>query len=224
MPRKLHIDFVSDISCSWCAIGLSNLQQAVDRLEGDIDVEINFRPFELNPDMVPGGQNLIEHLKEKYGWDDDAVLEVFRHVQASGELAGVAFHFDEYSRVYNTFDAHRLLHWARLHGRQENLKKALFAANFEGSADLGDFELLANLAGSIGLRAEDALQILASGAFKNEVRADQSAWIDAGVTALPSMVFGKRFAVTGAQPTGALQLVIERALADHSEMVGEQRA
>lgn len=224
MSQRLLIEFVSDVSCTWCAVGLRNLEQALKGLGDGVEVEIHFRPFELNPKMQTGGQNLVEHLQEKYGWDRLRTLETLAHIRRSGESVGIVFRLGEGSRIYNTFDAHRLLHWAGLHGRQKELKQALFTAHFTDEGDPGDHTLLVQLADSVGLDAAEARNVLASDAYAQEVRDDERTWRDAGVSSVPTVVFNGRYATTGAQPPVAFEQVIRRALAETTTVALEGAA
>ncbi|WP_340613371.1 DsbA family oxidoreductase [Xenorhabdus thailandensis] len=214
MPDRLQIEFVSDVSCTWCAVGLRNLELALKNLGDDIKIEIRFQPFELNPQMPAGGQNLIEHLQEKYGWDRQRTLETLTHICRSGEPIGIDFRLGEESRIYNTFDAHRLLHWAGLHGRQKELKQALFTAHFTDDDDPGDHTLLVRLAESVGLDAAEACTVLASGSYAQEVRDDEQTWRDAGVDSVPTIVFNSRYALTGAQPPEIFEQAMRRVITD----------
>jgi len=219
MSSKLHIDFVSDVSCSWCAVGLRNLEQAIESLGDQIEADIQFRPFELNPDMPVGGQNLFEHVHEKYGWDDERTVDAMEHVRRSGEPVGIEFRIDRATHVYNTFDLHRLLHWAFTKDKQKDLKKALFTAHFTDGRNLSDHGVLASVAASVDLEADEAHEVLASGAFAQEVREDEQIWINAGVRSVPAMIFNGRYAVSGAQPPATLEQVMRRALAGAAEGV-----
>jgi predicted DsbA family dithiol-disulfide isomerase len=216
MSERLQIDFVSDVSCTWCAVGLRNLEQALKSLGDDVDVELRFQPFELNPQMPDGGQNLVEHLQEKYGWNRPRTLETLAHIRRSGEPVGIDFRLGEESRVYNTFDAHRLLHWAGLHGRQKELKQALFTAHFTDEGDPGDHALLVHLAESVGLDAAQARTVLASDAYAQEVRDDERTWRVAGVNSVPTIVLNGRYALTGAQPPAAFEQAMRQVIADTS--------
>ena len=125
--HKLRIDFVSDVSCPWCAIGLKSLEDALEQLTGEVQAEIHFQPFELNPNMPEAGQDLREHLVAKYGLSPDQYRQNTEALRVRGEQVGIIF-TDQRNRIYNTFDAHRLLHWADLEGRQKQLKHALCRA------------------------------------------------------------------------------------------------
>lgn len=219
MPQTIRIDFVSDVSCTWCAVGLRNLEKALGNLGKDVEAEFHFQPFELNPQMPAGGQNLVEHLQEKYGWDEAHTLGVLAQIKHSGEPVGIDFRLDRGSRIYNTFDAHRLLHWAGLHSRQKALKQALFTAHFTAGEDPGDHALLVRLADDVGLDAAEARRVLDGDAYAQEVRADERTWLDAGVSAVPAVVFNQRYALTGAQPPAAYEQAIRRALGDSTKLI-----
>ncbi|MFP9230825.1 DsbA family oxidoreductase [Pectobacterium cacticida] len=216
MTQVIRIDFVSDVSCTWCAVGLRNLEQALENLGDVVEAEFHFHPFELNPDMPAGGQNLVEHLQEKYGWDEARAHEVLAQIRCSGESVSIDFQLDGTSRIYNTFNAHRLLHWAGLHGKQKTLKQALFSAHFTEGGDPGNHGLLIRLAETVGLDADEARRVLAGDAYAQEVQAQEQSWRDAGVTAVPTVVFNQRYALTGAQPPAAFEQAIRRALDDAS--------
>ena len=110
MYSTLKIDFVSDVSCPWCAIGLQSLQTALDRLEGEVQADIHFQPFELNPKMGAEGQDITEHLSQKYGSTPEQATAARENIRQRGEALGFTFNMDKRARTYNTFDAHRLLH------------------------------------------------------------------------------------------------------------------
>lgn len=134
--RKLRIDFVSDVSCPWCAVGLHSLEQALARLDGEVEAELHFQPFELNPQMAPEGEDVGEHIAKKYGMTAAQMAQNREGIRQRGEAVGFTFNMDSRDRIYNTFDAHRLLHWAELEGRQQALKHALFTAYFTDGEDV----------------------------------------------------------------------------------------
>src|SRR5262245_53423583 len=136
----LKIDFVSDVSCPWCVIGLRSLEQALGRIDGAVTADIHLQPFELNPHMPPEGQDVAEHIAQKYGATPEQLAVNQERIRARGEELGFTFAMDKRRRIYNTFEAHRLLHWAELEGRQLALKKALFAAYFTEGRNPSDRE------------------------------------------------------------------------------------
>ena len=208
MPKQLKIDFVSDIACPWCVIGLKALQQAIARLGGEVEVALHFQPFELNPQMPAGGQDIDEHLREKYGSTPAQSAQVRERIRAAGAELGFAFNMQQRSRIYNTFDAHRLLHWAGLEGRQLELKLALFNAYFSEGEDPSNHALLLRLAESVGLDAERAGQILRGTDFAAEVRQEEAFYQDSGIHAVPAVIINEQHLIQGGQPVA----VFEQAL------------
>jgi predicted DsbA family dithiol-disulfide isomerase len=214
MTKTIKIDFVSDISCPWCAIGLGNLDVALKRLEGAVEADIHFQPFELNPGMPPEGENRYDNIARKYGIGRAQASANRDRQKALAAAVGVRMETTDESRVYNTFDAHRLLHWAGIEGRQEELKRVLLAAYHADMQDPSDHELLVAAAGSVGLDRAAAREVLTSGLYADEVREAERAWQQAGVTGVPAFVVDGRYLVTGAQPAEALEQVIRKALAE----------
>jgi predicted DsbA family dithiol-disulfide isomerase len=208
MPAALKIDFVSDVSCPWCVIGLAALEQALARLSDGVAAEIHFQPFELNPQMPPEGQDLTEHLVGKYGISGAQAESNREAIRARGEQVGFTFSMDKRSRIYNTFDAHRLLHWAELEGRPSALKHALLQAYFTDGLDPSDHQVLAKLAADAGLDAERARDILASGEFAEQTRQQERVWLDQGIHSVPAVIVNDRYLIQGGQPVE----VFERAL------------
>ncbi|MGG3182729.1 DsbA family oxidoreductase [Priestia megaterium] len=216
MSQKIRIDFVSDVSCSWCAVGMNSLENALAKFGDEVEFDLHFHPFELNPEMVAGGQNLVENLVEKYGLNEQQAKDMLADISRRGEAVGFDFQFNNSSRIYNTFDTHRILHWAGLHGKQKELKQALFTAHFTENADPGDHELLVRLADSVGLDTEEAQRILASDEYAQVVRDEERKWMRSGVTGVPTMVFDNRYALNGARSSAAYEQVIRQALSESS--------
>ncbi|WP_460844206.1 DsbA family oxidoreductase [Noviherbaspirillum agri] len=205
---QLKIDFVSDISCPWCVIGLKALEQALERVRDDIVADIHFQPFELNPQMGPQGQGITEHLIEKYGITPEQVEQNREAIRARGAALGFNFNMDKRSRIYNTFDAHRLLHWAHEEGRQLALKHALFSAYFTDGEDPSSTDVLVRVAGEAGLDPVRAKEILSSGAYTEETRQQQRFYLDQGIHSVPAVIINDRYLVQGGQPVE----VFEQAL------------
>jgi predicted DsbA family dithiol-disulfide isomerase len=208
MAAQLKIDFVSDVSCPWCVIGLRSLEQALERIGGSTTANIRFQPFELNPQMPPQGQDIAEHLAQKYGSTREQLLRNQEAIRARGAELGFTFDMGKRSRVYNTFDAHRLLHWAELEGRQRELKRALFAAYFTDGRDPSDREVLIELASQAGLDPVRAREILESGLYADEVRQREQFYGERGIQAVPSVIVNDQYLIQGGQPVE----VFERAL------------
>jgi len=209
----LRIDFVSDIACPWCVIGLRSLMIALDKLKDEAAVELHFQPFELNPDMAPEGENVTEHVTKKYGSSSERSSAVRKAIRESGAALGFAFNYGPASRIWNTFDAHRLLHWAGQEGKQLALKEALFKANFTDQLPTNDHAVLAKAAAEAGLDPARASAILASDEFVNEVRADEQLWRERGISAVPSIVFNQRWMIQGGQPPEVFEQAIRQMLA-----------
>ena len=196
--QPLKIEFVSDVVCPWCAIGLASLEQALEKLGPEVAVELSFQPFELNPQMGPEGEDIDEHLVKKYG-GTPAQFEASRaNIRARG--AALGFTFGQRTRIWNTFDAHRLLHWAGLEGRQHELKRALLEAYHGQGRNPADPAVLAEVAAAVGLDGARAAQILASDEFAAEVRAEEQQWLRLGIHSVPSVVVNRRHLIQGGQP------------------------
>jgi predicted DsbA family dithiol-disulfide isomerase len=212
MKKPLRIDFVSDVACPWCAIGLSSLQLAIARLGEAVDVELVTHPFELNPQMGNDGEALVEHIGKKYGRTPEQIAEAQVALRERG--ANVGFTFGPRTRIYNTFDAHRLLHWAAIKGKQLPLKEALLRAyHGEGKAP-NDHDVLVDAAESVGLDAEQARTVLQSGDYADEVRAEEEKYQAMGIYSVPSIIVDNRYLLTGAQPVEAFEDAIRQILAE----------
>lgn len=215
MPADLKIDFVSDISCPWCAIGLASLEQALQRLDGQVRAEVHFQPFELNPAMAPGGEEMTAHLTRKYGSTPEQQAASREAIRQRGAQLGFEFRKEGRARIYNTFDAHRLLHWAGLQGadRQRALKKALFAAYFTHGRNMEDHDVLVQAATDAGLDAQGARQVLASGAWADEVREQERFYTERGIQAVPAVVINDRHLIQGGQPPEVFEQALRQLAA-----------
>jgi predicted DsbA family dithiol-disulfide isomerase len=220
MTTRLKIDFVSDVSCPWCVIGLRALEEALRRVGNVVEADIRFQPFELNPHMPAEGQNLVEHVAQKYG----STPQQFRERRAvirdrAAELGfAIALSPDD-GKVYNTFGAHRLLHWAGLEGRQHELKLALFEAYFTLGLSPSDHTVLADAAERAGLDRDAALEVLASGRYSDQVREAQRFWQVKGISAVPAVIISERYVISGGQPTEVFEAAIRKIAADSSAVV-----
>jgi predicted DsbA family dithiol-disulfide isomerase len=216
MTTPLHIDFVSDVACPWCAIGLAALEQALQRLGEDLPVTLRFQPFELNPDMAPEGADAADYLKRKYGLSDEQLAQNRQNIHARG--AELGFRFGTRAHVWNTFDAHRLLHWAGLvdgeaeaeaaTDHQHRLKRALLQAYHGDGLNPSDPAVLLQAAAEAGLDEAAARELLASDAYADAVRQAEADWQQAGIRAVPSVVVNGRHLIQGGQPPA----VFEQAL------------
>ncbi|HSM10375.1 MAG TPA: DsbA family oxidoreductase, partial [Lysobacter sp.] len=187
----LRIDFVSDVVCPWCAIGLAALEQALERIGDDVQAEIHFQPFELNPRMPPEGEPTAEHLRKKYGLTDAQLAENQERIRQRGAELGFTFAKGGRSRIVNTFDAHRLLHWAGIEGPQAALKHALLVACFTDDRDVSDHDTLVAIAGSVGLPEDRAREILASDTYADDVRAAEQMFQRSGIDAVPAVIINR---------------------------------
>ncbi len=202
MPQPIKIDFVSDVACPWCAVGLKSLEAAIARVGDALQVELHFQPFELNPQMSAEGEDATEHLVRKYGMTAEQVSQNGEAIRARGESLGFEFRMDRRKRMLNTFDTHRLLHWAGLSGQETQLalKHALLRAYFTDGSDVSSVDVLVGLAEAAGLDGVRAREVLASGEYTNEVRAQEHFYQEQGITAVPSVIFNDRHLLQGGQP------------------------
>ncbi len=208
MTTRITIDFVSDVSCPWCVIGLKALEQALANMTEEVDAEIRFQPFELNPKMPPEGQDLDEHLLQKYGATPEQFAGTRQAIRERGEELGFTFRMDRRDRIYNTFDAHRLLHWAEAQGRQLELKHALFRAYFTEGLNPGARDVLLQAAEDVGLDTAEAAAILESDDYADEVRERQQYYHSLGINSVPAVIVNEKYLIQGGQPAA----VFEQAL------------
>jgi predicted DsbA family dithiol-disulfide isomerase len=196
----MRIDFVSDVSCPWCAIGLKSLEQALERVAGEVQADIHFQPFELNPGMGPEGQDIFEHITEKYGSTAAQQEQSRETIRQRGLEVGFTFDMSKRGRIYNTFDAHRLLHWAEGQGSQRALKEKLFEAYFTRGEDPSSHAVLVRVAFDAGLDQEQARAVLESNTYADEVRQREYYWQRAGIRSVPAIVINERHLISGGQP------------------------
>ncbi|GKS86915.1 DsbA family oxidoreductase [Acidovorax sp. SUPP1855] len=212
----LKIDFVSDVSCPWCAIGLHALEQALDRLDGTVAAQLHFQPFELNPQMAPEGQDIAEHLAEKYGATPEQSQRNREAIAERGATLGFTFDMGQRSRIYNTFDAHRLLHWAGEAGgeaAQTALKHALFKAYFTDGQSPGDHGVLVRAAAGAGLDADRAQAVLASGEYADAVREREAFYQQHGIHSVPAVIINDRHLIQGGQPPEVFEQALRQIAA-----------
>ncbi len=214
MTAHLKIDFVSDIACPWCVVGLRSLEQALTRLDGEVTADVRFHPFELNPHMPPEGQDIAEHIAQKYGSTPEQLASSQESIRARGAALGFTFDLNKRTRIYNTFDAHRLLHWAALEGRQHELKQALFTAYFTDGRNPSDPEVLIDVATQVGLDPARAREILDSDRYASEVRERERFYAQQGISAVPSVIVNDRYLIQGGQPVEAFEHALRRIAAE----------
>ena len=202
-PSRLEVTLVSDVACPWCAIGLASIERALERLGGEVEAVVRVEPFELNPDMGPAGEQVVPYLARKYGRTPEQIAQVQARIRESG--AAVGFAFGKRDHVWNTFDAHRLLHWAGLEGRALELKRELLRAYHGEGRNPGAHDVLVELAGKVGLDPVRAKAILGSDEYAAEVRDREHFWTRSGVSGVPFVVVNDKYAIEGAQPPEAFE-------------------
>jgi predicted DsbA family dithiol-disulfide isomerase len=215
MTRTLHIDFVSDVVCPWCVVGLGGLEAALAVLEGEgITAEVHFRPFELNPQMPPEGENIVDHIGRRYGStpEQSAKNRAMITERAAEAWPGFEMRMGPDSRIWNTFDSHRLLHWAGTIGAAEQraLKEALFRAHFTDGRRLTDAGVLADAAAAAGLPRARAVEVLADDLYAAEVRAEAALWVSRGISGVPAVVVEGKWLISGGQPAGVFEEALRK--------------
>ncbi|MDP2816813.1 MAG: DsbA family oxidoreductase [Polaromonas sp.] len=215
VSSTLKIDFVSDVSCPWCVIGLKALEEALDRVGGGVKADIHFQPFELNPNMPAEGQDIGEHLAEKYGSTPEQSQRNREMIRARGQEVGFTFSMDKRGRIYNTFDAHRLLHWAGEQGQglQQALKEALFKAYFTDGESPGAHEVLVRVAGEAGLDTRRAKDILASVEYADTVREREQFYLQQGIHSVPAVIINDKHLISGGQPAEVFEQALRQIAA-----------
>ncbi|UIJ46317.1 DsbA family oxidoreductase [Sphingomonas cannabina] len=214
MAQPMRIDLVSDVSCPWCIIGLRGLEEALERTAGLVDAEITFQPFELNPGMAPNGENIVEHVARKYGATREQSAANRETIRQRAAAVGFRMNTSEDSRIYNTFDAHRLLHWAAFEGYQAALKHALLEAYFTEGQDPSDVDVLVSAAEKAGLDGDAAREVLSSGRYADEVRHAEQLWQARGVRAVPAVVIDGKYLISGGQPPEAFEQALRQIAAE----------
>lgn len=209
--KYVKIDFVSDITCPWCAIGLRSLEQALVRVDSDLRVELRLHPFELNPDIPPEGEDILDYAARKYGASAGELSE--RQSLIRDRATAVGLRFGTRTRVWNTFDAHRLLHWAGLEGRRRELKHALLAAYHTRGENPGDREVLSHAAAEAGLDIERAQAVFDSNKFAEQVRTELQHWKSLGILGVPTIVVDDRLLIQGGHPPAAYEQMLREIAA-----------
>jgi len=213
MNNALKIDFVSDIVCPWCAIGLAGLNTALERIGPATHIDLTIHPFELNPSMPAAGQLHLEHITKKYGISADEARANGEKIRARAAAVGFTMNRDDASLVYNTFDAHRLLAWAKEKNAQPTLKLALLKAYFTDGKNIADREVLVALARQVGLDGTEASEMLASDRFAQEVKEEEALWAQRGISSVPAVVVNDRYLISGGQPPEVFEEQLRAILA-----------
>ena len=212
--KSIRIDIVSDVVCPWCVIGFKQLGQALAQLGDEVDADLHWHPFELNPQMPPEGQDLREHLAEKYGTTAAQSHAARERLTGIAKSLGVEFRFYDGMRVRNTFRAHQLLHWAGEQGRQTDLELALFDSYFSREEDVDDLDVMVAAAGRAGLDEELARAVVADGRYADAVREEQQFWLGKGINAVPSFILDGRYLIPGAQDPDVFVAALRRLVSE----------
>ncbi|MEI6283108.1 MAG: DsbA family oxidoreductase, partial [Alphaproteobacteria bacterium] len=212
--KSLRIDFVSDVACPWCAIGLGGLTKALRTLDGEVEAQLYFQPFELRPDMPPGGVNRTQMLRDKYGMSAEQALASRDMIRDRAAEVGFTMNADDNARSYNTFGAHRLLHWAETQGRQALLKQALLEAYFTTNRNVEEPDVLAEAAAQAGLDRDAAREVVTSGRYSQEVREAEDIWRQRGISSVPAIVINETYLISGGQPAQVFEQALRKIAAE----------
>jgi predicted DsbA family dithiol-disulfide isomerase len=215
MSTPLQIDFVSDVACPWCAVGLASLERALENLKGEVEVEMRFQPFELNPQMGPQGQDVTEHITQKYGSTPEQQAAAREGIRQRGAAVGFELSQQGRGRIWNTFDAHRLLFWAGEQGarQQRDLKMALLRSYHGEARSPADHQVLLDAAESVGLDRAAAAEVLASDRYAAEVREREQHFQQLGIHAVPSVIINNRHLIQGGQPPELFEQALRQVAA-----------
>ena len=226
MSKHVSIDFVSDVSCPWCAVGLGGLQQALNSLQGEISADIRFQPFELNPAMVEQGQDIVEHLTQKYGSTEAQQIDTRNMIRERGAQVGFEFNPDGRGRIWNTFDAHRLLMLAETEGpegQQAQLKSAMLAACHTRSEKMSDHAVLTACAAQCGMDQQRVSDVLGSDEFTEQVRERQRFFASHGISSVPAVIINNKHLISGAQPTEVFEQALRQIVAETDAEVATEK-
>ena len=209
MGKTLKIDFVSDVVCPWCIIGYKRLEKAMQMFEDAVTFDLHWHPFELNPTLPEGGENLREHLAKKYGTTLEGSITARKRLTALGAELGFAFNYYDEMRMYNTFKAHQLLHWAKKYNQQTELHLQLFSAYFSEQKAVDDTQVLLEAVAQVGLDSDEAREVLDSGSHANDVKTIEAEWMRRGVRGVPAIIFNEQHLISGAQSVTVFKAKIE---------------
>ncbi|MEM7770765.1 MAG: DsbA family oxidoreductase [Cyanobacteria bacterium P01_A01_bin.37] len=210
--RVLRVDFVSDVVCPWCIIGYKRLEKAMQMFEDTVAFDLHWHPFELNPAMTEGGENLRKHLAKKYGTTLEGSIAARKRLTELGAELGFTFNYYDEMRMYNTSKAHQLLYWAREYSKQTELHMRLFSAYFSEQKAVDDTQVLLESAAQVGLESHEAREVLDSGLYATDVKNIEAVWIRQGVQAVPATIFNEQHLISGAQTIDVFKSQIEELI------------
>ena len=208
MSSSIQIDIVSDVVCPWCIIGYKRLEAAMKNLP-QMKFSISWHPFELNPNMQEGGENLREHLSRKYGITPSGSIEARKRLTEFGGELGFSFLYTDDMKIYNTLKAHQLLHYAREHAKEHELKLKFFEDYFSLNKNMEDNDVLIESATAVGLDENQCKKVLQTNQYSSEVKAEIESYQAMGIHAVPAFIFNGKYLVSGAQGPSTFQSVIE---------------
>jgi len=211
--KTLQIDIVSDVVCPWCAIGFANLNTALKEMAEPVEAHVQWHPFQLNPYMAKEGQDINEHLVEKYGLSQEKLNDNKSHISTLGKAAGLEFKFEQRARIYNTLNCHILLHWAQEQGKQTELKLAFFTAYFTDGLDISDQRILLKIVNSVGLDGDKAAEILSAGHYKELVKEQESKYKSMGIQSVPAFIINNEYLLSGGQPVDSFKQALQEIIA-----------
>ncbi len=212
VPAKLRIDIVSDVVCPWCIIGYKGLEAALERLGDRVEAEIEWHPFELAPDMPQEGQSTTDYVSERYGATPEQSAGSRKRIIDTGAALGIAFNYGPESRMYNSFKAHQLLHWAKEQGRQTELKLAFFRAYFTDQADISNDAVLLDAAEATGLNRDEAAAVLSDGRYAKIVRGEERFWQEQNISGVPAFIVAGKYMIPGAQDAETFARYLDRII------------
>ena len=222
-PTQVAIEIWSDVMCPWCIIGYKQLEKALNQMEGEVAAEIRWMPFELRPDTPPEGKSQARHIEEVYGRTPEQTEQMSAQMREAGERVGFPLEYQGEGpgpepMMWNTFEAHKLLRWTLVkHGpeAQTRLKLALFRAHFRQRRNVGDRQVLLDIAAEQGLSREEAADALADEALGTAVRLDEMHGRQAEITAIPTFVVNGRYLIQGARDPEYYRKALRKVAAAH---------
>jgi predicted DsbA family dithiol-disulfide isomerase len=204
----LEIDVISDVVCPWCYLGKRKLDAAMKQVD-TFAYDVRWRPFQLDPTIPPEGIARADYMARKFG--PEKIAAIHARLEEAGKEEGIAFAFDKITRSPNTLDAHRLIRWAQSSGKQSEIVERLFSLYFVEGQDIGDRQVLIDVARQAGLDTDTITRLLIEGVDTIPVQEEMSTAARMGISGVPFFIFGGKYAVSGAQPVDALVGVIWKA-------------